>query len=111
MLPKFSILINLGIGLIRQTEEDLQNSIQLFEKRIIDLKELGEKEKTEMLLQIEELLKKGIRDSRKLESEIHIFFHNLFPKENSNLKISHHPNNSKILQTEKIKKTKKVRAA
>ena len=39
------------------------------EKNVSILKELGEREKTEKLSQIEELIIKGIRDSRKLESE------------------------------------------
>lgn len=108
MLPKFSSIVDLGIGLFKQTEENFQSSIHMIEKRISDLKDLGEREKTEMLLQIEELLKKGIRDSRKIETDLHNFFNNFFSTEKTNEIISQKP---KIIQNTKLKKTKKVKAA
>jgi hypothetical protein len=51
------------------TEENFQNTIQELEKNYSNLKELGEREKTVKLSQIEELIIKGIRDSRKIETE------------------------------------------
>jgi hypothetical protein len=63
-------IVNLGIGIFRLTEENFQNTLQELEKNYSNLKELGEREKTVKLSQIEELLIKGIRDSRKIESEI-----------------------------------------
>lgn len=70
MQPSIHNIVNLGIGIFRLTEENFQNTLQELEKNYSNLKELGEREKTVKLSQIEELLIKGIRDSRKIESEI-----------------------------------------
>jgi len=69
MQPSIYNIVNLGIGIFRLTEENFQNTIQELEKNYSNLKELGEREKTVKLSQIEELIIKGIRDSRKIESE------------------------------------------
>jgi len=69
MQPSIYNIVNLGIGLFRLTEENFQSTVQELEKNYSNLKELGEREKTVKLSQIEELIIKGIRDSRKVESE------------------------------------------
>jgi ribosomal protein L16 Arg81 hydroxylase len=111
MLPKVSTLVNFGIGLFLQTEENIQTSFQKLEQRFSELKELGEKEKTEQLYQIEELLKKGIRDTRKIETEFQKFFTHLIKKEESSPKNPKIPTPSDDFPSVKLKKTKKNRAA
>jgi hypothetical protein len=69
MQPSIHNIVNVGIGLFRLTEENFQSTVLELEKNYSNLRELGEREKTEKFSQIEELIIKGIRDSRKLESE------------------------------------------
>ncbi len=66
----FKNIVNLSIGIYLQSMEDVKKHINIAEGEITKLISLGEKEKTEQILQIEELLKKIIRDSRKLEGVV-----------------------------------------
>jgi len=66
----FSNFINLSIGICLESYGDIQKSLNSVDNEIIKLIALGEKEKTEQFLQVEELLKKVLRDSKKLEGSI-----------------------------------------
>ena len=66
----FSNFINLSIGICLETYGEIKNTLNSMENEVNRIKALGEKEKTEQILQIEELLKKILRDSKKLETSI-----------------------------------------
>ena len=57
----FKNIVNLSIGIYLQSMEDVKKHINIAEGEITKLISLGEKEKTEQILQIEELLKKIIK--------------------------------------------------
>ena len=66
----FSNFINLSIGICIESYGEIKNTLNSMESEVNRIKALGEKEKTEQILQIEELLKKILRDSKKLETSI-----------------------------------------
>jgi hypothetical protein len=53
----FSNFINLSIGICLESYGDIQKSLNSVDNEIIKLIALGEKEKTEQFLQVEELYK------------------------------------------------------
>ena len=65
-----SNFINLSIGICLESYSEIKNTLDTMDNEVNKLKVLGEKEKTEQILQIEELLKKILRDSKKLEGSI-----------------------------------------
>ncbi len=70
MNSTISNFINLTIGICIESYGDVKKSLNSMEHEINKLVALGEKEKTQQILQIEELLKKILRDSKKLEGNI-----------------------------------------
>ena len=99
-----SNFINLTIGICIESYGDVKNSLNSMEHEINKLIAIGEKEKTQQILQIEELLKKILRDSKKLEGSIQERLEEISQKiQNDIALLSNNRENQKNILNESIK--------
>ena len=104
MNSTISNFINLTIGICIESYGDVKNSLNSMEHEINKLVALGEKEKTQQILQIEELLKKVLRDSKKLEGSIQEKLVEISQKiQNDIALLSNNKENQKNILNESIK--------
>ena len=104
MNSTISNFINLTIGICIESYGDVKNSLNSMEHEINKLVALGEKEKTQQILQIEELLKKILRDSKKLEGNIQEKLEEISQKIQKDIALfSNNKENQKNILNESIK--------
>lgn len=105
MILDIKQFVNIGIGLIKTIEEELE----LKKRELEELKRKGEEEKTESIQQFEKLLIKLIKDSKKLESVI--LKKDLAPAEKNPENLEKIRNSGTFTATGKSLKSRKSRAA
>lgn len=104
MNSTISNFINLTIGICIESYGDVKKSFNSMEHEINKLVALGEKEKTQQILQIEELLKKILRDSKKLEGNIQEKMEEISQKIQKDIALfSNNKENQKNILNESIK--------
>ncbi len=104
MNSTISNFINLTIGICIESYGDVKKSLNSMEHEINKLVALGEKEKTQQILQIEELLKKILRDSKKLEGNIQEKLEEISQKIQKDIALfSNNKENQKNILNESIK--------